>query len=112
MSRVPPDFDFLRRGRSLSLSPPPPWPAGSGRPVRPRRPRRVPTSQATADTVRCQEAAGSSGPTRRALTFLQRRWLLLDRPARALRLRSHSLRPQPATRQQSVSHFKFPRAAA
>ena len=63
---------------------------------------------------RCRHALSQTAapPARRVLTFLQALQLFHGRPARKLGLRSHRFRPQPTTRQQSVSHFKFRRAAS
>lgn len=100
-------FDVRRVGRGLAQSQPPPTPARSGRPApqAPSESQRPP---------RCRHGLSQTAapPARRVLTFLQALQLFHGRPARKLGLRRHRFRPQPTTRQQSVSHFKFPRAAS
>lgn len=99
---APPDFDVRSLGPGRAPPFPPPWTDGSGRPA-----TQAPSEGPDAPGLR-SEAAPRAGHGE--LTFLQRRRLLLCRPARALR--RHGRRLQTAASQRSVSHFKFPRTVA
>lgn len=97
-------FDVRRVGRGLAQSQPPPRPTACGPGALGESPR----------PQRCRHGLSQTAapPARQVLTFLQALQLLVGRPARKLGLRRHRFRPQATTSQQSLSHFKFPRAAS